>query len=305
MLKNPQLLKVLTPPFLQDEKNNSILDIQDDEIFGAGYKVPIVEGIPDFVTHAPPSNFALALKIPINEYPDNKILDVPKFDKSAIPAWFNEERNKFYFLNEAERGILLDIGCGQGNRATFDKLGFQYISSDISFDSQQRNNEPSDVDLVADTHRLPIRNASIAAINSTAVIEHLYLPYAAVREWMRILKPGGLLVGSCSFLEAEHYDSQCHYTALGLYRLLRSAGFTVEYIYPGLSLWELHSNSIYFSLPFHEALGRLHKKIYLTLSEIKRRGSSRERFFKHAAIFNFVAKKPPSDNFQNADRGFE
>jgi len=299
MLKNPQLSKVLVPPSRQDEKNNSILDTQNsildirsNEIFGAGYKVPIVEGVPDFVTYAPPSNFALTLKIPISDYPDDKILDFPTFDKSAVPAWFNEEKNKFYFLKDVERGLLLDVGCGQGNRTTFEKLGFHYVGSDICFDSQQRSNEPPDVDLVADTHRLPIRNASIAAINSTAVIEHLYLPYAAVREWMRILKPGGLLVGSCSFLEAEHYDSQGHYTALGLYRLLRSAGFNVEYIYPGLSLWELHSYSIYFSLPFHKALGRLHKKIYLMLSEIKRRDSSREKLFKNAAIFNFVAKKP-------------
>jgi SAM-dependent methyltransferase len=290
MLKNPQLSEILAPPIR--ERENSNLDIQNNEIFGAGYKVPIVEGVPDFVTHAPESNYSLAFQIPINEYPDDKILTVPSFDASAVPTWFNEEKNKFYFLKDVERGLLLDVGCGQGNRTTFEKLGFHYIGSDISFDSQQRSNEPPDVDLVADTHRLPIRNASIAAINSTAVIEHLYLPYAAVSEWMRILKPGGLLVGSCSFLEAEHYDSQSHYTALGLFRLLRSAGFNVEYIYPGLSLWELHSNSIYFSLPFHEALGRLHKKIYLFLSEIKRRDSSREKIFKHAAILNFVAKKP-------------
>jgi len=290
MLKNPRLLEVLASPI--DTAKHAPLEVRDNDIHGAGYQVPIINGIPDFVAHAPPSDFSMTLRLPIVERPTMEMLKEPQCNVSDTPDWFSEERFKYIFLHAAKKGLLLDVGCGQGNRACFERIGFHYIGTDISFNSQQRNSAAPDVDLVADTHRLPIRCSTIAAINSTAVIEHLYLPIAAVNEWARILEPGGLLLGSCSFLEGEHYDSQCHYTALGLYRLLRGAGFIVENIYPGLSLWELHSNSIYFSLPFHSAIGRLHRRAYLFLSEIRRRNSSQDKLMKNAAILNFVARKP-------------
>jgi SAM-dependent methyltransferase len=292
MLKNPLLHDILARPSAPAGVGNAVLSITGDEVLGAGYKVPIVGGIPDFVSHAPPHDCALTFTIPLDERPAAHVLTAPASGDRPVPDWFGEAHCKFRVMDEAPRGLLLDVGCGQGNRATFETLGYGYIGSDISFNSGQRDNTPADVDLVADAHRLPLVADCLAAINSTAVIEHLYLPYVAVREWWRVLKPGGLFVGSCSFLEAEHFDSQCHLTALGLYRLLRSAGFVVEHIHPGLSLWELHSYNIYFGIPFHSALGRLHKRVYLMLSEFKRAKSAREKLFRHAAVFNFVARKP-------------
>jgi len=243
------------------------------------------------VSFAPQSTFAVNLRFPLDELPLEEVLAEPKLN-GPIPTSFKEERHKFTLLRNIKKGPLLDVGCGQGNRFTFEQLGFSYVGCDVSFDSRQRDNTRPDVDLVADTHRLPLRDNCFAAINSTAVIEHLYFPLAAASEWLRVLKPEGLLVGSCSFLEGEHFNSQCHYTALGLFRTLRCAGFDVQYIYPGLTLWELHSGSIYFGMPFRNILGRLHRKMYLRLSEIKRKGSAREKLFANAAIVNFVATKP-------------
>ena len=214
----------------------------------AGWPIPIVNGIPDFVTHAPCERRSFTFNIPIEDKPPFEVLKPPPCFENP-PAWFQEEKYKYILLKDRQKGFLLDAGCGQGNRRTFEKLGYEYIGLDISFNSQQRYQGPSDVDIVADCHRLPLPSSSIEVISSAAVLEHLYCPILAVQEFTRILKPGGLLVGSCSFLEGEHYGSQYHHTYLGLYRLLKFAGLDVRHIYPGLSLWEMHSSSIYFNLP--------------------------------------------------------
>ncbi len=241
MLKNPKLPGLLRSP---DEPDGEPLKVEGSFLVNAGWPIPITNGIPDFVTYAPPISKSLELVIPIKEPPPLGALKFPSFEK--VPVWFREDPYKYPLLQKQEKEFLLDGGCGQGNRETFEKLGFDYIGRDISFNSQQRQSGPADLDVIADCHRLPFPSNSIQTINSTAVLEHLYWSAIAVQEVTRVLKPGGLMLGSCSFLEGEHYGSQCHFSWLGLYRLLKSAGLRVGHIYPGLSLWEIHSASIFF-----------------------------------------------------------
>jgi SAM-dependent methyltransferase len=257
---------------------------------GASWTIPIVDGIPDFITYAPRTQRSLVFDIPLMEKPSLELLKPPVI-REGPPKWFKEEKYKYPLLKDHRKGVLLDAGCGQGNRSSFEKLGYEYIGLDISFNSQQRCRGPSDLDIVADCHRLPLPSGSIEAINITAVLEHLYCPPLAVREFNRVLKSGGLLVGSCSFLEGEHFDSQHHYSYLGLYRLLKYAGLEVTHIYPGLSLWEMHSYSLYFSLPAHRWMGKLHRKLYLVLMGLKSKESAQKRLLRHAAILHFVAFK--------------
>jgi SAM-dependent methyltransferase len=208
------------------------------------------------------------------------------------PAWFGEERHKYGILKRHPKGVLLDAGCGQGNRVTFGKLGYDYIGLDICFNSGQRYEGSADVDVVSDCHRLPFPSNSIEVLNSAAVLEHLYWPALALHEVYRVLVPGGLLIGSCSFLEGEHFDSQYHYSWLGLYRLIKCNNLDVLHIYPGLSLWESHSNSIYFGLPGHKSMGKLHRIIYLGLVRLRSKEPAKMRLLRHAAILHFVAVKP-------------
>lgn len=287
-LKHPRLLEILCPP---DHPDGEPLRIEGDQLAGAGWRVPIVGGIPDFVTYAPPVQRTLSFNIPIQQRPAPEILTRPAIPGKA-PEWFTEEDAKYWLLRDHPKGFLLDAGSGQGSRLLFEKLGYDYVALDVSFNSKQRHGGPADVDVVADCHRLPLRSSSLAAINSTAVLEHLYCPPVAIQEFRRVLKKGGLLVGSCSFLEAEHFDSQYHHTALGLYRLLVLNGMKVLHIYPGESLWELHSGSIYFSLPGNHALGRLHRKLYLLMTKLFGSESPDARLLRHAAVMNFVAVKP-------------
>jgi SAM-dependent methyltransferase len=156
-------------------------------LVGADWPIPTVNGIPDFVTHAPPARRSIEFNIPIEDQPSLDLLKPPLFCKNT-PAWFQEERPKYSILKERGRGFALDVGCGQGNRNTFEKVGYDYVGLDISFNSRQRNEGFADVDVVADCHRLPLPSESIEAVNSAAVLEHLYCPPLALREKNRVLK---------------------------------------------------------------------------------------------------------------------
>lgn len=287
-LKHPKLIELLCPP---DDPDSGPLTLSEGQLRGAGWPVPVINGVPDFVTHAPAVTRTISYVIPIQERPAPEVLNSPPRG-IEVPHWFQEDDRIFDCLAKHSKGILIDVGAGAGNRSTYERLGYEYIASDISFNSGQRaHREMADVDLVADSHRMPLRSNSAEVVVSTAVLEHVYCPPLTVGEVYRMLKPGGLFIGNCSFLEAEHFDSQYHHTHLGLYRLLTHAGFKVLHIFPGVSMWELHSGSIYFSLPGNELLGRLHRKLYLGLVKIKGSESPNMRLLRHAAVLWFIAIK--------------
>jgi len=287
MLKNKKLLPLLCSP---DQPDGALLEFDGDSLTGAGWRVPVVEGIPDFVSHAPPVKRTLNFEIPIVCRPAPEVLKQPPA-AGQTPSWFRESADKYPLLDNHQKGFLLDLGSGQGNRQTYEPFGYDYIALDISFNSQQRGPGESDVDVVADCHRIPLRSESLQVVVSTAVLEHVYCPPLVVQEVHRVLKPGGLFIGNCSFLEAEHFDSQYHHTHLGLYRLLTLNGLRVLNLYPGESLWELHSGSIYFGLPKNKLLGRLHRKLYLMGVKLKSAEAAEQRLLRHAAILQFVAVK--------------
>jgi len=91
-------------------------------------------------------------------------------------------------LNEGS-GVLLDIGgrARSGISRKGDYPAWEVRVLDIV--------EGEDVDLVGDAHDLSmIPTASIDAIQSVAVFEHLQMPWAAILEMNRVLKPGGLVL---------------------------------------------------------------------------------------------------------------
>lgn len=49
------------------------------------------------------------------------------------------------------------------------------------------------VDVVADGAKLPFENESYDYVISSHVIEHFFDPIAAIKEWLRVIKPGGYI----------------------------------------------------------------------------------------------------------------
>ncbi len=100
--------------------------------------------------------------------------------------------------------VVLNVGAGASD------LDAEVISIDIV--------PYPTVDVVASVERLPIRSNSADGVVSIAMIEHVAHPQQAVREWLRVLKPGGRIICFVPFMQALHaspYDFQ-RYTPEGL-----------------------------------------------------------------------------------------
>ena len=77
------------------------------------------------------------------------------------------------------------------------------------------------VDIVADAHLLPYRDACVDAIFCEAVIEHLSEPQQAVQEFYRVLKEGGKVLSVVPFMQAYHgYPNHYQNFTLTGHRLL-------------------------------------------------------------------------------------
>ena len=84
-------------------------------------------------------------------------------------------------------------------------------------------------DVFADAARLPISDASVDVVVCLEVLEHVSQPQAALAEFVRVLKPGGVMLFSMPFMYPIHdapHDFQ-RLTEHGLRRDLDAAGFDI------------------------------------------------------------------------------
>jgi 2-polyprenyl-3-methyl-5-hydroxy-6-metoxy-1,4-benzoquinol methylase len=95
------------------------------------------------------------------------------------------------------RGTVLDYGSGTGNLITrlLEAGDFEVVSEAdlVARPSDLTTAEWLQADL---NHPLPVANARFDCVISLEVIEHLENPRATVREWFRLLKPGGAVIFS-------------------------------------------------------------------------------------------------------------
>jgi SAM-dependent methyltransferase len=66
---------------------------------------------------------------------------------------------------------------------------------------QDKNCEPATVNIVAFGDDLPFKDGTLDYVLSSHVIEHFYDPVKALREWHRVIRPGGYI-----FIIAPHKD---------------------------------------------------------------------------------------------------
>lgn len=149
-----------------------------------------------------------------------------------------------HVLEQLEPGIrILEIGCGGGQmRQWSSKHGFDYVGTDISKSrvsaELQSHGGP---DYLCDAHFLPFRDSAFDVVYSAAVTEHIADPQLMMSEVWRVLKPGGLYLGNCSFMEPWHDDSFFHMSPLGAYRALTRAQFDVRNVWPGVGYTGFHA----------------------------------------------------------------
>ncbi|XP_022751662.1 uncharacterized methyltransferase At2g41040, chloroplastic-like isoform X2 [Durio zibethinus] len=131
------------------------------------------------------------------------------FNLSGFPGPDEEFRMAQEFFKPAEGGILVDVSCGSGLFSRkFAKSGTYsgVIALDFSenmlrqcndFIKQDESILPSNIALVrADVSRLPFSSGAIDAVHAAAALHCWSSPSNAVAEISRILRSGGVFVGS-------------------------------------------------------------------------------------------------------------
>ncbi|HEX3455893.1 MAG TPA: class I SAM-dependent methyltransferase [Gaiellaceae bacterium] len=92
---------------------------------------------------------------------------------------------------------ILDLGCRDGALSTAYLEGNQVIGVDVDRAALAKAEERGLETAWADVDEpLPFPNESFDVVVTAEVLEHLRLPERALAEAMRVLRPGGLLVGS-------------------------------------------------------------------------------------------------------------
>lgn len=136
------------------------------------------------------------------------------------------------------RGTLMDFGSGAGHFAAVQmRNGWKVFSVDPY---STASNQPHSAQLVGDSFKLTYPDHFFDAITLWYVIEHLRNPHAALAEFQRVLKPGGILIlaqQDFASLQAAFFkenwlflDPPRHlwqFTSDGVVRLAAAHGFTL------------------------------------------------------------------------------
>lgn len=137
---------------------------------------------------------------------------------------------------------ILDAGAGELRNASLCKH-LQYVSQDICEYDGSGNHEgmqtgswdTRQIDIVSDITNIPEPDASFDAILCSEVLEHLPDPLAALQEFARLLKPGGILILTAPFASLVHFAPYHYSTGFSRYWYeyhLPKNGFSIEKLEP-------------------------------------------------------------------------
>jgi SAM-dependent methyltransferase len=175
----------------------------------------------------------------IEHQPDEAYFDV--MAEQARRHWWYEGRRALVtsLLEGTPPGIVVDVGCGTGdNLGVLDAIGGRpTVGFELSPHAVRRaptsGGGRSRVGMALAEH-LPVASGVAALVSSMDVIEHLDDDVAALREYHRVLRPGGRLlitVPAYPSLWSAHDDWAAHrrrYRTSTLVAAIEAAGFEVD-----------------------------------------------------------------------------
>jgi SAM-dependent methyltransferase len=174
-------------------------------------------------------------------------LRLPAFLRRRIdPLGYEIEAFASQAATALVNGLVLDAGAGE---ARFSHLfaGRQYIALDLRIGDSSW--DYSAIHLCADLAALPLADHSVERILNLQVLEHVEEPSEVLREFWRVLKPGGRLYLTVPQGWHEHQQPRdfFRFTRYSLESLLRKAGFKEIFIEPiGGYFWYLGQRMTYF-----------------------------------------------------------
>lgn len=101
------------------------------------------------------------------------------------------ERNLYHISGKR----VLDVGCGQGMMMEYlTRMGNKVDGFDIAYPSVHHNAKRGLPVLKADTRFIPFKNDTFDLVYSLGVIEHFPGTMRALKEQVRVCKPGGIVI---------------------------------------------------------------------------------------------------------------
>jgi SAM-dependent methyltransferase len=164
------------------------------------------------------------------------------FSGAAYALW----REAGKLIADHARGLVLDAGAGRGSwRRTILHTATGYESIDLARRGEQ---ETTWIGSIEDMPQ--VSGGRYDTVICQQVLEHVPRPTLALREFARVLKPGGKLTVSVPHLSRRHElpNDYYPYTQEGLSYLVREAGFEVSQVatYGGLLSFIHHQTSFFF-----------------------------------------------------------
>jgi len=138
---------------------------------------------------------------------------------------FTLRRTLVPLIREYCTGRVLDAGAGGlHGRQLLAPWCTEYVSADIA-------DQSGELDIIADVQDLKdVGDMQFDCVFCSQVLEHIPRPDSALKEFYRVLKPGGAVLIAAPHLSALHEEPHDYYryTQHGLRYLLESNGFEVE-----------------------------------------------------------------------------
>jgi ubiquinone/menaquinone biosynthesis C-methylase UbiE len=119
---------------------------------------------------------------------------------------------------------ILDAGAGEQQFKKF-CTHLNYVAQDFAkYDGkgdgkglQMSSWDQSQLDIVSDITEIPELDSSFDAILCVEVFEHLPNPLLALREFSRLIRPGGMLILTAPFCSLTHFAPYHYYTGFNRY----------------------------------------------------------------------------------------
>lgn len=123
-----------------------------------------------------------------------------------------EHRHRYMWAAEYAQGDVCDLACGYGYGAeilTANKCVESYVGIDVSAEAIAQANQRFSINkrryILGSAIDIPLLDQSVDTIVSLETLEHLDEPSVALKEFKRILRPDGILVGS---VPSKYFDDR-------------------------------------------------------------------------------------------------